>query len=315
MVGHNAKRDVFRHLGIDQIGELFPLPLGSEYGSSRQWVERNEPITYGRNGQLWNWASANRSMNSSNRDGSSDRFKRERLLQRYPWLAFILPIVVFLIGGMLEVTEPAEVKLFGLVRYGHYPIIYTLKILLTTLTLGFVWPAYRVFPRRACPLAVVVGVVGVVVWIGLVKLGLEQMLPLGWLTRQGDRAAFNPFAAFADRPMLAYAFLVVRFFGLAVVIAVAEEMFLRGFFIRYVEDADRWDKLPIGQAGWTALIAGTAFPMLTHPSELFAAMVWFSMISWLMIRTRNIWDCITAHMVTNLLLGVYVVGFGEWSLW
>lgn len=224
-------------------------------------------------------------------------------------------MIVFSISGMLEVTKPTEVTLFGLIRYDHYPIVYTVKILLTTLTLAFVWPAYRVFSRRPRPLAVVVGVVGVVLWIGLAKLELEQMLPLDWLTRQGDRAAYDPFTVFANRPMLAYAFLVVRFFGLVVVIAVAEEMFLRGFLIRYVEDPDRWDKLPIGRAGWTALIAGTAFPMLTHPGELIAALVWFSMISWLMLRTRNIWDCITAHMVTNLLLGVYVVCFGKWQLW
>ena len=70
-----------------------------------------------------------------------------------------------------------------------------------------------------------------------------------------------------------------------------------------------------GRRDWPALIAGTVFPMLMHPGELFAALVWFSLVSWLMLRTRNIWDCITAHMVTNLLLGIYVMCSGQWHFW
>ena len=48
----------------------------------------------------------------------------------------------------------------------------------------------------------------------------------------------NLLEALKHRPMLAYAFLAIRFFGLVMVIAVAEEieMFLRAFLIRYVED-------------------------------------------------------------------------------
>ncbi len=38
------------------------------------------------------------------------------------------------------------------------------------------------------------------------------------------------------------------------------------------------------------------------------------MITWLMLRTRNIWDCVAAHAITNLILGVYVVASGAWRL-
>jgi CAAX protease family protein len=254
-------------------------------------------------------------MHQDSEDDSAEHSWREGLLQRQPWIAFVLPMVIFSAIGALEATEPTGTKLFGLIGYDSYPIVYTVKIALTVLALGFAWPAYQMFPRRISLLAVVVGVVGVVLWIGLAELDLERTLPLAWLTGQGNRAAYNPFDSFVDRPMLAYAFLAVRFFGLTVVVALAEEMFLRGFLIRYVEDAERWNRLPIGQAGWTALLAGTVFPMLAHPGELIAAMVWFSVVSWLMMRTRSIWDCITAHIVTNLLLGLYVVWFERWDLW
>jgi len=53
--------------------------------------------------------------------------------------------------------------------------------------------------------------------------------------------------------------------------------------------------------------------VLLHPAEMVAAAVWFSLVTWLMLRTRNIWDCVAAHAVTNLLLGIYVVTTGEWQ--
>jgi membrane protease YdiL (CAAX protease family) len=54
--------------------------------------------------------------------------------------------------------------------------------------------------------------------------------------------------------------------------------------------------------------------MLTHPNELVAAALWFSMVTVLMVKTKKIWDCVVAHAVTNLLLGIYVVSTGEWQL-
>ena len=51
-----------------------------------------------------------------------------------------------------------------------------------------------------------------------------------------------------------------------------------------------------------------------HPQEAVATFVWFSAVTWLMIRTRSIGDCILAHAVTNLLLGIYVISTGNWWL-
>jgi membrane protease YdiL (CAAX protease family) len=54
--------------------------------------------------------------------------------------------------------------------------------------------------------------------------------------------------------------------------------------------------------------------MLYHPEKL-ASLAWFSLVSWLMVRTKNFWDCVAAHAVTNFLLGVWVVTTGDWRLW
>jgi hypothetical protein len=33
-----------------------------------------------------------------------------------------------------------------------------------------------------------------------------------------------------------------------------------------------------------------------------------------MTKTKNLWDCVVAHAVTNLLLGAYVLWSGHWEL-
>jgi hypothetical protein len=33
-----------------------------------------------------------------------------------------------------------------------------------------------------------------------------------------------------------------------------------------------------------------------------------------MLRTRNIWDCVAAHALTNLVLGCYVLASNDWRL-
>ena len=129
----------------------------------------------------------------------------------------------------------------------------------------------------------------------------------------GQRSAFNPLQELADNPVWAYGFLLIRFTGLAVIVPVIEEFFWRGFLMRFLV-AERWWQVPFGTVNRVAIVAGTLGPTLMHPAELLAALVWFSMITWLMVRTRNIWNCVVAHAVTNFLLGVYVVISGHWEL-
>lgn len=248
---------------------------------------------------------------------------RRALLKRQPWLAFLLPLIVFMLAGTLEPTpDTLGGEAVGLnIPYSYYPLLYTLKIALTVAAACFVWPGYRQFPFRLSLLAVVVGVVGVFVWVGLCSLQVEQtyLVPalkaihMDGLIPSGTRSSFNPREEMAATPALAWGFLAVRFFGLVAAVPLIEEFFLRGFVMRYATQADWW-AVPFGKVNRTALVLGTLVPMAMHPGELLAAAVWFSMITWLMVRTRNIWDCVVAHAITNLLLGIYVVSSGHWEL-
>jgi uncharacterized protein len=204
----------------------------------------------------------------------------------------------------------------GWIPYRYYPLVYLGKILATLLAMVFVWPGYQAHPWKLNLISLVVGVVGVFLWVGISHLGMESRLwnLLGWesIAESGGRSQYNPFRELADWPLLAVGFLAIRFLGLAAMVPIIEEFFLRGFVMRFVM-ADRWWEIPFGQVTAKAVLLGTLLPMLLHPGELFAAAVWFSMVTWLMVRTRNIWDCVTAHAVTNLLLGIYAVTFNQWQ--
>ena len=238
------------------------------------------------------------------------------LLSRYPWLTFLLPFLVYMGVGSLEPSADGDVWLNLGIEYRHYPFIYTAKIVLTVVAIIFVLPGYRTFRFHVGPLGPLVGVLGGVAWIVLSQLHLEakllDLLGLGGRLDLGERPAFNPLEQLSDTPAWAYGFLAIRLLGLVVVVAVIEEFFLRGFLMRMVV-AEQWWTLSIGQVNRLAIVAGTVIPMLYHP-ELVAALVWFSAVTWLMLKTKNIWDCITAHAVTNCLLGVYVLTTGEWGL-
>jgi CAAX prenyl protease-like protein len=156
------------------------------------------------------------------------------------------------------------------------------------------------------------------VWIGLCELPVHRALVAIGLDRMaslGARAEYNPFERLAGLPVAwAWAFLAVRLAGLVLVVPVAEELFLRGFLMRFVSAAD-WSEQSIGVLSRAALAASVIYPLATHPAvEWPAAVVWFAMVTALAARTRNLWDCIAAHAVTNLLLGTYVVLFGAWRL-
>jgi uncharacterized protein len=245
------------------------------------------------------------------------------LIQKYRWLPFLLPFIVYLLVGLFEPTadSPGGTTIGLSIPYAYYPWVYTVRIVLTAAAIFAVLPGYRQFPLRLSWWGPAVGVVGIVLWVGLCELDVEHrwLKPLldcaglGKLIGAGARAGFNPLTELAAHPAWAWCFLAIRFAGLALIVPVIEEFFLRGLVMRFVVKPEWWE-VPFGQVTRAAAIVGTAYGILAHPAELLAAAVWFSLVTWLMVKTRNIWDCVAAHAVTNLLLGIYVVVWGQWRL-
>lgn len=268
--------------------------------------------------------------------------ERSRWLSVWPqwpdqlrWLPFVLPLVVYMACGYLEPTPPspdgnraarqtvstpeqptsADSKRAQLT----YPQAYTLKLVATLAALIVVFPILtEVHGRVGWAPALAVGLVGGPLWIALAKWPLvEQALSsvglATWLN-SGARAAFNPLAAWDATDPRLVAFLAIRFAGLVVVVPLIEELFLRGFLMRFVVRGDWWN-VKLGDVTWLAGIAVALYGVLSHPAEPLAAVVWFTMVTLLYAKTRSFWDCVVVHAITNLGLGVYVLAWHDWTLW
>ena len=179
-------------------------------------------------------------------------------------------------------------------------------------------PVYGSVPWRLSGWAIVFGVIGVVDmdphlsrWAGNPILDFDRSCGLDGLCRA---TGLQSAGRLRDSPTGLVAFLAIRFAGLVVIVPLIEEFFLRGFLMRFFVQADWW-AIPLGQVTWTSAIVATVYGMLSHPAELIAAAVWFSLITLLYARTRNLWDCVVAHAVTNGLLGTYILLSHDWTLW
>lgn len=237
--------------------------------------------------------------------------------------AFILPLVVFLVIANFypdfagsyagDGFEDEPVGELG-VTPETWQYIYMLgaQVLIAIGILVFFRKVYvEHFPIRLSPLSVVVGVVGVVLWVGVCQLNLEPRL-LAMLGFDFSRPSFNPFTI--EDNSVRILFLTMRFTVLALIVPIVEELFLRGWLVRWVHDPS-WEKVGLTGLSLNALLAASIYGVATHPSEAIAAFLWFGMVTWLMNRTGNLWDCVVAHAVTNLLLGIYVMQFEQWHLW
>lgn len=239
-----------------------------------------------------------------------------KLFERWPWLqtaAFVVPMIAHMLvptvtGWFFDSSDASSEAM-------AFTVTVAAQIVVALLVFGFFFRTWLDhFRFRVSILAVVVGVVGYGLWVGICSLHPERqfMSLFGWQNFGMSRGAFDPFTEIGS-DLHRTIFLAMRFTTLALVVPIAEELFLRGFLVRWVEDVDlksvRFDNL-----GWQAIIAPTVASVLTHP-EILAAIVWFSLVTWLMIRTKSLWNCVVAHMVTNLLLGIHVVVTGEWGLW
>lgn len=242
--------------------------------------------------------------------------------ERSMLLAFVLPLVISLVitsfypsfaesyqgDGWDEETVVKEIT----PETWTYLAMVTGQVILVSAALFYFWKIYlRQFPFRVSPWSVVVGVLGVVLWVWMTGIGIEHQV-LSWLGFDMGRAAFNPFVL--NNSAVLIGFFVVRFILMSLVNPIAEELFVRGWLIRWIDNPDFY-QVKLTDLTMLGLLGASFYGVLTHPTEAIAAFIWFGLVTLLMKYTGSIWDCIVAHVVTNFLLGVYVVYYQQWQLW
>jgi CAAX prenyl protease-like protein len=107
--------------------------------------------------------------------------------------------------------------------------------------------------------------------------------------------------------------IIFRLFGAALIVPIMEELFWRSFLLRYIINAD-FTKVTIGVFSWSSFLIGAALFGLEHSLILAGVMAGVA-YSQLLYCTKSIAQCILAHAVTNLTLGIYVLQTGQWQFW
>jgi CAAX prenyl protease-like protein len=110
------------------------------------------------------------------------------------------------------------------------------------------------------------------------------------------------------------AFLILRAGGSALLVPIIEELFWRAWLMRWLISG-HIESVPLGTYGRLAFWVTAALFAAEHGPYWEVGLVAGIVYNWWMIRTRSLGDCILAHAVTNLALGLFVIGSGQWQYW
>lgn len=219
-------------------------------------------------------------------------------------LAYVAPFVMYVVG-----TSVAA-------RMGDwYPLGYAAVVVAASIVTWRLLRGSRIIvPHARIVEGVLVGIFGIVVWIVLSRLRLEDHISAylpEWLS-PGERSGYDPFQELSQ-PWAVWSFITARVVGLSIVVPVVEEVFWRGFLLRWITSPD-WEHVPLGKFDLKSFLGVTLLFTLAHP-EWLAAACYCMLLNGLLYRTRDLWNCIVAHAVSNLLLAIYILTTGTWWLW
>ena len=143
----------------------------------------------------------------------------------------------------------------------------------------------------------------------LLWVGLDGHYPKMGATAK----VWNPHDHFGPQSGLAWFLIFVRVLGSSLVVPPLEEVFYRSFLYRYIVNPG-FQGVELGLFERTAFLITSAIFALVHFEwlpALICAFVYQSLVIW----KKRLGDAITAHAVTNFLLGLWVIWKGAWHFW
>jgi hypothetical protein len=218
--------------------------------------------------------------------------------ERYPWLGYLSPFVVLIAlislpkGQALIYWEwPIQVAVVGAVAYATWPDELPIRPTrwLTSIAIGVlvfglwiapevVYPPYRHLPIFSNALFGHVG-------SSLQAEALKSKSVLFWRTIRAST-----------------------------VVPIAEELFWRAWLMRWIANND-FEKVPLGAYRPVAFWLTALFFGAEHGPYWEVGLITGVIYNFWMVRSKSVADCILMHAVTNLLLSIYVIAYGQWQYW
>ena len=216
-------------------------------------------------------------------------------MTRHAAVPYVLPFAAFLafLGIQQVIPVPQSLRFF---------LVAAILLIFSRGVLGF---------RLMNPLgSILLGVAVFAIWIAP-----DVVFP-GWRAHWvfSNIALGQPVSSMSANQKLDGGFLLFRVLTSSLTVPILEELFWRGWLMRWLIDRD-FERVPLGtyntQAFWfVAILFATE-----HGSYWEVGLIAGAIYNWWIVRTRNLWDCILAHAVTNLCLAAYVIARGQWQYW
>jgi len=194
---------------------------------------------------------------------------------------------------------------------------------------------WRWYPRlnlKNIPAAIGIGIFVFVFWVFFETPWAIEQLPLlhGLYTKFGTMLLWKDYSlikvpvitlAYGDLEILrhyapevcGWPMTIMRIAGSAFVISFIEEFFWRGWLYRWML-AENFLKVDLGKLDWKPFIYVCLFFGVMHQRWL-AGFLCAIVYGLFVIKTKDVWAAGIAHMLTNFLLGLYVVLADQYLFW
>lgn len=216
--------------------------------------------------------------------------------------AYTVPMLVFIgslglvslgkmVGGAFWLSSP---------EYWVFP----LQTLCCGGLLVWFWREYDFCSTRGLVFALLIGLAVFLLWIS----------PQAFLRFPPRAEGFNP-DLFAAQPIAYWGTVLLRFLRLVIVVPLVEEIFWRGFLLRYFIN-EKFETVPLGTFSWLSFTVVTlGFTFAHSPADWFAAAITGALYNIVAYRTKSLSACVIAHATTNLLLGLWIMHTKQWGFW
>ena len=218
--------------------------------------------------------------------------------ERYPSVGYVAPFLSVLL--LIAIPKPQAFV------YWEWP----LRVLLVSAVCLFVWPPGLSLRPSNSLLSVVLGIAVFALWIAPEVIDPHYresaLFSNALLGHVGSSLAPE-----ALRSTNVLFWRTVRAFT---IVPVAEELFWRAWFMRWLINLD-FQKVALGAYapmafGLTALLFG-----LEHGPYWDVGLVTGIVYNFWMVRTKSLGNCILVHAVTNLCMSLYVIKYAQWQYW
>jgi len=163
---------------------------------------------------------------------------------------------------------------------------------------------YEFHPLRHVALALLIGIIVFLLWIS----------PQAFFGFAPRTSGFNP-DIFSNQSSFYWPTVVLRFLRLVVIVPFVEEIFWRGFLLRYLID-ENFERVPFGTFSWLSFSIvtfgfGFSHSAVDWPVALMTGVIYNGVA----YRTKSLSSCILTHAITNLLLGLWIMKTKQWGFW